>query len=73
MGNRDSNYSYILKHNSKEGTEKRCLRGWYIFRERDKVAGDHWKEWEPCKRKGIGAARPSYKRTVGYVPPRNKS
>jgi hypothetical protein len=73
MGKRDSNYSYILKHNSKEGTEKRCLRGWYIFRERDKVAGDHWKEWEPCKRKGIGEARPNYKRTVGYVPPRNKS
>ncbi len=72
-GDAPVNYSYILKHNSKEGTEKRCLRGWYIFRERDKVAGDHWKEWEPCKRKGIGEARPNYKRTVGYVPPRNKS
>ena len=49
MGDRQANYSYILRHNTKEGTDKKCLRGWYIFRERNQVAGDNWKNWKPHK------------------------
>ena len=49
LANRDANFSYILRHNSKEGTDKKCLRGWYIFRERNQVAGDNWKKWKPYK------------------------
>ena len=43
MGDRGANFSYILRNNSKEGTDKKSLRGWYIFRERNQVAGENWK------------------------------
>ena len=48
-GDRHKNYSYIFRHNSKEGTDKKSLRGWYLFRERNQVARDNWKKWKPYK------------------------